>query len=123
MKNFDLDSFYNWPNFSKKTLYFNQKIFCEIIEDFLVLHEWFNEFNSLINHYNPKKDFHVEIENKLNSLNLFFTIALIENEDHKAHLEDIILDMVRKTMNSKKSSFERAQLIYLRLQEEILKLQ
>ncbi|MEK9614240.1 MAG: hypothetical protein VW080_10005 [Flavobacteriaceae bacterium] len=88
-----------------------------------MLHEWFNEFNSLINHYNPKKDFHIEIENKLNSLNLFFTIAMIENEDHKAHLEDIILDMVRKTMDSKKSSSERAQLICSRLKEEILKFQ
>jgi len=92
MKKYAHNSFYHHDSFGKKKFAIRQKLAIQILSKFLIMFEYFYLLNKSINYGNPKNDTSLEAERLMSSIEILFTLGMIENEQHKAILEELIYD-------------------------------
>ena len=120
MKKYPHNSFYHHDSFGKKKFAIRQKMAIQILSKFLMIFEYFHLANKLVNYGNAKNDTSIEAERIFTCIEILFTLGMIEDEKHKAILEEMIYDEAAKGLEQDK--IEIAILIESKMRKKILEL-
>ncbi len=120
MKKYPHNSFYHHDSFGKKKFAIRQKLAIQILSKFLNMFEYFYLLNKSINYGNLKNDTSLEAERLMSCIEILFTLGMIENEQHKAILEELIYDEAFNGLQ--KDTKTVAILIESKLRKKILEL-
>lgn len=115
------NSFYNWPNFSKKDLSLRHQVAVEILHDFLIMFDTFHQMNRVLNIANKDSANFWSVETHFKGVNKLFTLGAIEDENHKEILINMVYKMAIAEIGNK--NFEdRADKIEVAMRAKILEL-
>ena len=95
------NSFYNWQKFPPKALALRGKLAREILYDFLVTFDTFHHMNNVINTANKNNDDFWSVESNYKGVSKLFTLGMIENEDHRQAMFDMVHDMAYAEIGNK----------------------
>ena len=118
----DFISLYDWQKMSQKQLDFTCSIILAIMEDFILLNDWFEEFNIIINPKNGRANVECYLEGQINGLAPVFTLGGIENKQHIMILEDLAFEIMIASRGKNISVLDRASYIIAAWQEKLPKL-
>ena len=95
------NSFYNWKTFPKKTFKIRQKIAIDIIHDFLLASDTFHHMNMVVNVTEKKDNVFWGVDSNFIGINKLFFFWMIDNEQHKEILTDLIYQMAVDGLGNK----------------------
>lgn len=115
-----INTLYDWPKMKSEEFDYVCSIIRVTLEDHIRLSDWFNQFNELINEedYTPNNE--IYLEGQLHGLYPIFLFGGIENEAHRATLEDITYEMIASSRKMNITIEERATYILKAWQESLL---
>ena len=115
----DFISLYDWQKMSQKQFDFTYSIILPIIEDFILLNDWFVEFNALINPKHGRANVECYLEGQINGLAPVFTLGGIENKQHIMILEDLAFEIMIASRGKSISGEDRVSNIIAAWQEKL----
>ena len=115
----DFISLYDWQKMSQKQLDFTCSIILPIIEDFILLNDWFVEFNTLINPKDGRANVECYLEGQINGLAPAFTLGGIEHKQHIMILEDLAFEIMIASRGKSISVEDRVSYIIAAWQEKL----
>ena len=116
----NINTLYNWPKMKSEEFDYVSSIIRVIIKDYIRLNDWFSQFNELISQEDHIPNKEIYIEGQLNGLLAIFLLGGIENETHRAILEDITYEMVISSRKMNMTIEERTTYILVAWQEKLL---
>ena len=112
-------SLYDWQKMSEKQIIFTCSIILPIVEDYILLNDWFVEFNTLINPKDGRSNMECYLEGQINGLYPAFVLGGISKKEHIMILEDLAFEIIIASRGKNITIEDRAAYIIAAWQEKL----